>query len=317
LNGSRAIKAQLAQSCPDLNTPEYYGYIGPSFTSTIKELDPIKAWADGFDTDGDVKLMSWHNYIGGADSPGITLQGTLMNHTSTINSLAPELNASRHLAYTGVPYILGETNSLFHQGAPGLSNAFGAALWGLDYNLWCASQGIQRVHMHQGTDYRYASWQPNTTNKTTIQTKPPYYGNIAVATMLGNLTAGNVQIANIPLESEFEAAYAAYVNGSLARLAIINMVEYNATKTIPRSSAAYSFYVPDGCSDTVDVLRLTASGSNATEGVTFNGVSYDYDLSNGKPVVVDAEAHGEQVQVQYGTLTIGVPDSSAVILSFT
>lgn len=52
------------------------------------------------------------------------------------------------------PLIFGETNSLYNQGRPGLSNTFGAALWGLDFNLYAASVGFKRVHMHMGTNYR-------------------------------------------------------------------------------------------------------------------------------------------------------------------
>lgn len=55
---------------------------------------------------------------------------------------------------SGVPLIFGETNSLYNQGKPGLSNSFGAALWGVDFNLYSASVGVRRVHMHMGTDYR-------------------------------------------------------------------------------------------------------------------------------------------------------------------
>lgn len=52
------------------------------------------------------------------------------------------------------PLIFGETNSLYFQGKPGLSNTFGAALWGVDFNLYSASAGFKRVHMHMGTNYR-------------------------------------------------------------------------------------------------------------------------------------------------------------------
>lgn len=160
-----------------------------------------------------------------------------MNHSSTIISVNLQANSSASISSflsqsnTSIPFILGETNSLYNEGAPGLSNSFGAALWGIDFNLYCASMGIRRVHMHQGTDYRYAAWQPIQTSKTTIGTKPPYYGSIAVAAMMGNLTAGNgdVQIANLPLDDPLEAAYAAYVGGKLARISVINMHQYNYT----------------------------------------------------------------------------------------
>jgi hypothetical protein len=94
-----------------------------------------------------------------------------MNHTSTVISVNKHLNESSLLAYTGRRYILGETNSLYHQGAPGLSNSFGAALWGVDFNLYCAATGIARVHMHQGTNYRYQSWQPIETDLASKGTK--------------------------------------------------------------------------------------------------------------------------------------------------
>lgn len=103
--------------------------------------------------------LLWYSYIGGATQPGVTLQGTLMNHTSTVRSISSQLALRNSLKYTKIPFILGEANSLYNQGKPGLSNSFGAAIWVLDFNLWCASQNISRVHMHQGTNYRYQSWR--------------------------------------------------------------------------------------------------------------------------------------------------------------
>jgi hypothetical protein len=57
-----------------------------------------------------------------------------MNHTKTIESVNFLVNASTLLheqaSYPAdLPFILGEGNSLSGQGAPGLSNTFGAALW--------------------------------------------------------------------------------------------------------------------------------------------------------------------------------------------
>jgi hypothetical protein len=263
------------------------------------------------------------SYIGGATQPGVTLQGTLMNHSSTVHSISSQVNESNYLAYTGIPFILGETNSLYNEGAPGLSNAFGAALWGVDFNLWCASVGIRRVHMHQGTNYRYASWQPIQTNITTLGTKPPYYGNIAVAAMLGDLTAGNVQIANIPLESPFEAAYAAYVGKKLARIAVINMREYNYTvngtssvlNPVKRPSQEYAFQVPEEC-DQIAVQRLYANGSDAISGITWDGWSYNWELDHGKPVRLHNVTVGERLSAARGTVMVSVQDSTAVILNF-
>ena len=184
--------------------------------------------------------------------------------------------------------------------------------------------------MHQGTNYRYASWQPINTGKATIGTKPPYYGNIAVAAMVspGDKHGGahaNVSIHNIPLPRIFEAAYATYANGTLARIAVINMFEYNYTTTNssapgPRPSSRYSFSVPgavNGTARAVKLQRLMANGSDAISGVTFDGYSYNYELDEGRPVRLWNVTRGETVRINTdGLVSVDVPDSSAAILSF-
>ncbi|KAF8858173.1 hypothetical protein BDZ45DRAFT_591590 [Acephala macrosclerotiorum] len=324
LNGTRAIKSQLAKACPELLGNDTYGYLAPSFAGTNNHLKYWTTWQDGLNADHDIKLISSHNYIGGATQPGVTLQGTLMNHTSTVHSISPLVNESNYLSSYGIPFILGETNSLYNEGAPGLSNSFGAALWGIDFNLWCASVGIRRVHMHMGTDYRYASWQPIQTNKTTIGTKPPYYGNIVVAAMMGNLIENSVQIANLPLENEREAAYAAYEDGSLVRIAVVNMRQYNYTvngtssvvNLVPRPEQEYTFQVPDYCSREVHVQRLYANGSDAISGISWDGTSYNWELDEGKPVKLHNVTTGETAKALGGYVKVQVPDSTAVILNF-
>lgn len=257
--------------------------------------------------------------MGGATEPGVTLQKTLMNHTAVQNSVTQHTNVSNmlnseHLA-PGIPYILGEMNSLYNEGRPGLSNSFGAALWGVDFNLYCASRNIRRTHMHQGTDYRYGAWQPVQTNKTAIGTKAPYYGNAMVAAMLNG--GDDVRVVNLPLEKDTEAAYAAYVEGKLARIAVVNMKEYNYSTSDPgadRPSEKYQFRV-DGIDGEIGVQRLLANGSNSITGVTWDGWSYNYELNDGAPVRLHNVTTGESVDVNKGIVEIEVPHSSGAILN--
>lgn len=318
-NGTAAAEMVFKQQCPELVGYERNRWLAPSFSGVSTKLNPVTAWADGLDSRHDISYNSVHNYIGGATQPGVTLQGTLMNHTKTVQSVQQHVTLKRNLAAIGVkvPYILGETNSLYNQGAPGLSNSFGAALWGVDFNLYCASVGIERVHMHQGTDYRYASWQPIDTDKTTKGTKAPYYGNIAVASMLGNLETSKVQIRNLPLAHETEAAYAAYENGRLARLMTINMVAYNYSVPHPgsRPSATYSFQLPQNCGSTATVQYLAANGSDAVTGITFAGTSYNYELNEGKPVPMHNVTASERLYARNGQLQVKVPYSGAALVN--
>lgn len=101
-----------------------------------------------------------HSYISGANALGVTLQGTLMNHNNTVNSVnahVVEYNKITAQDASAPPLTFGECNSLYNQGKPGLSNTFGAALWGVDFSLYSASVGFKRSHMHQGTNYRVGS----------------------------------------------------------------------------------------------------------------------------------------------------------------
>ncbi len=80
-----------------------------------------------------------------------------MNHTRTTRDVDEQVAEYKRIMSVNnhhAPLIFGETNSLYNQGKPGLSNSFGATLWGVDFNLYSASAGFKRVHMHQGTNYR-------------------------------------------------------------------------------------------------------------------------------------------------------------------
>ncbi|KAK5630626.1 hypothetical protein RRF57_006341 [Xylaria bambusicola] len=341
LAGTRAIKGVIAESCPDMLSNETYGYLAPSFAGVANALNAARTWAEGLDEDGTVRYFSTHNYISGATSPGVTLQGTLMNHTRTRASVEAHVSEFAEIsavAGQGLRQIMGETNSLYNQGKPGLSNSFGAALWGIDFNLYCASVGIGRVHMHMGTNYRYASWQPITTGLTVAGTKAPYYGNIAVAAFLGNLRIEPVQIAHLDLAASEpnatdadvgvrDSAYAAYVDNMLTRIMVINMRAYNYTlngtgdldtpNPVPRKTRTYTFGV-EGFQDGREVVvrRLYANGSDAITGITWDGLSYNYELDLGKPVRLRNVTTGEKVEVKDGAVEVAVPDSQAVVLDF-
>ncbi|KAH6692587.1 beta-glucuronidase [Plectosphaerella plurivora] len=333
LNGTRHIRQALATTCPGTASAPW---VAPSNGGVSNPLRAQAQWAAGLDDDNNVGLLSTHNYISGAESPGVTLQDTLMNHDETMRSVDAHVRTRRELiAQFGEsaipPHIIGEHNSLYHQGKPGLSNSFGAALWGVDFNLYAASQGIRRVHMHMGTDYRYASWQPITTAKTVTGTKPPYYGNIAVAAFLspqvGPSVSGNstVSAVHIPLAGRRAAAYAAYVSSHLARLIVINLEAYNSTvngtgevnnpDAPDRPQFTYAFQLPGMHTGGAFIQRLSANGSDAISGITWDGWSYNRELDGGKPVRLRNVTVGERVPINKGVVKVKVAASEAVMIS--
>ncbi len=195
------------------------------------------------------------------------------------------------------------------------------------------------------TTYRSGAWQPVDTPRSPKGTKPPYYGNVAAAAMLGDASrhgGGPVTVTEVALDGKGdgrEAAYAAYVGGKLARLLVLNMQTYNTTvdgagldelpHPLPeRGSRKYTFDLgdlvvvgDDGAGAAappreVLVQRLLAGGSDAITGVTWDGWSYNYELDGGRPVRLHNITVGEKVKLSdQGHVTVTLPDSSAAILN--
>jgi hypothetical protein len=240
-----------------------------------------------------------------------------MNHTSVTQSVQPHIELNTFHRQNGRRYTIGETNSVSGQGSHGVSDVFGSALWLVDYCLYIASQNITRIHLHQGTSYRYASWLPVQVNGTGPYVKPPYYGNAFVARFLG--TSGT-QVQNIDLGSDYYSVYTAYESGRLARLAVLNLHEWNPDNSTTTSSSSsssrpttsFKFALPGFKSALVQ--SLTAPGALYNTSITMAGISYDYHLNQGKGVQVGES--GEEIRPAKGVFTIDVADSQAAIVSF-
>ncbi|MCJ1379880.1 hypothetical protein MMC17_002983 [Xylographa soralifera] len=323
----------MASNCPDLAKASVNGYMALSM-SGIKigtGFTPVDAFTAQIDNQKNI------NYMTGARRPGVTLQRTLMNHNWTVNSVNSQVAYASFFtkAAPDIPLILGETNSLSGGGAPGVSNSFGAALLVLDFGLYCASQNITRICFHQSEGVAYSAWQAMPNKAGPTATLPPYYGEIAIATFIGN--EEGVQIVNIPRESVYEAAYAAYVDGQLKRIAVINLLEFNSTqnttssssvqkpKTSPDSASVGNAGRPNrtfiihhpGITGKATVQRLLAAGSDATMNITFNNTSYDYDRNEGLPIQIGQSGSLEVFSsADNSSITIEVPNSEAAILNF-
>ena len=57
----------------------------------------------------------------------------------------------------GRPFRIEECNSFYAGGAPGVSDAFGSALWALDFAHWFAAQGCAGINFHTSTASRHGS----------------------------------------------------------------------------------------------------------------------------------------------------------------
>ena len=100
-------------------------------------------------------------------------------------------------------------------------------------------------------------------------------------------------------------------------------MEYNATagnkyiNHYPRPVERYWLQLPKAYHGRADIQRLSANGSDAITGVTFDGYSYNYELRNGMPVLLGNVTRGETIKVGMdGMMSIDLPRSSAAIIRF-
>lgn len=232
-----------------------------------------------------------------------------MNHSAVVKSISSHVTLANNLkAYSSAQYVMGETNSLSGGGASGLSDVYGAALWVADYALWQATQNIQRVHFHQSSGSPYAAWWPSPPT-----TCAPYYGNMVVAAAVGSSSSTTISWLDLGSDDGTLSAYELYDDGELARIVILNMIEYK-TGSGTRPSQSFTLTVPSSVTE-ASVERLTAAGADVKTDITFGGVSYDYDLGQGKPVVVNQTAAQETVKASTpGTLKVTLQASEGVVL---
>jgi len=73
-----------------------------------------------------------------------------LSHANVARITQQYLNASRVAQEVGKPFMMFETNSAACGGFPGISDAFAAALWGLDYGLMMAYSNFTGALFHVG-----------------------------------------------------------------------------------------------------------------------------------------------------------------------
>ena len=72
-------------------------------------------------------------------------------------------------------FRMAECGSFYNGGAPNVSDAYGAALWTLDFMFALATNGCQGVNFHGGGDG--TGYTPIADNGTTVvQARPEFYG---------------------------------------------------------------------------------------------------------------------------------------------
>jgi hypothetical protein len=206
----------------------------------------------------------------------------------------------------GVPFRMGEMNSLFDGGEAGISNAFETALWAVDAMFNYGNAGVDGVNWHFGTNAIYA---PFAIKEKTVGTSisysltsvtPLYYGLLFFQAATGN----SAHLLPVTLDTQANLTGWATVDASgTPRLAIINKDE-NSTGTVNVVLNGYSH---------AQVYRLTAPNYLSTSGVTFAGQTFDGSTDG----VIQGTQTVDSIDVADGAFQIPMPITSAALVVFT
>ena len=176
-----------------------------------------------------------------------------LQHNASTGLVSSYINSSAFALQNGKPFIMFETNTASCSGFPGISDSFGAALWGLDWALQMAYNNFSAALFHVGGQNAYYNpFTPPPTNQTKNGAEwtvgPIYYSALAMAETLGPHNLSQVsditQNINTPI-------YAVYENGAPTKLALFNFVTdptgastYNAVISIGGGSSGQSNATP-------------------------------------------------------------------------
>ncbi|KAI1752140.1 hypothetical protein F4782DRAFT_158599 [Xylaria castorea] len=256
---------------------------------------------DGMRSDK-TKTISDHEYMGANchyTGVGPTIETTLFDRSNMLRRVWYHDYLGNVTFQSGIPYVLGETNSISCQGAFNISDVMASAVWAVDYVLYLSTLKVERVHFHMGTRYRYSPWQPVFYNNTDPHVNPLYYGNLFTAAVFAG---GDKQTEVLVNETHF-GAYAVYGSGALKSIVAVNLNMWNSTFE-PTARAYTALTLPRSWAG-AKVSRLTNPGVDIAENITLAGQNVDvngrivgekiYENVEGGQVLVGA---GEAVLIQ-------------------
>ncbi|KAH7884820.1 glycoside hydrolase family 79 protein [Phlebopus sp. FC_14] len=223
--------------------------------------------------------------IGSPVSPQAVFPSYL-NHTAALDLVAPYLNASAYSASVGKPFVMMETNTASCGGFPGISDSFGATMWGVDYALQMGAVGFWGGMMHVGgQDVYYNPFTPPPTNQSSYHqwtVGSIYYSSLFVAEALG--PTGNAQLVDLTnalttssgndtnANNIYTPVYGVYENGQIARLVVFNYV----TDPSGASEVQFTFGVVGGggVGGSVVVKYLQAPSVSEQSNITWAGQTF-------------------------------------------
>ncbi|KAG8992102.1 hypothetical protein FRB94_012010 [Tulasnella sp. JGI-2019a] len=302
--------------------------IGPSICCA---WDFNEVMSDGYLTQfkSAIKFIDMLHYPNNNCQPGAVIPQEILSyylsHTNVQNFVNPYIGVAQLALEAGKQFMMMETNTASCGGFAGVSNSFGAALWGVDYGLQMGYANFTYALFHFGGQSTYYNpFTPPPTNMTRHfkwTTGPIFYSFVVVAEALGK--SGNARVVDLRLDDNnpHRAGYAVYENNAAARVVLVNYVtapgtgDYTANIAIGGQQTG----MPNLTPATVRVKYLLAGSKSVTErdditwaGQTMGGVNAADGRLTGTPDVQTI-----QCDAATGICAIPVPAPSIALVFLT
>ncbi|KAH9936819.1 glycoside hydrolase family 79 protein [Epithele typhae] len=231
-----------------------------------------------------ISVISQHHYsaafCNGGDFPLVSFmnKATIRSNLSIFTADIAATHAQ------GMPYILGETNSIACHGAPGVSNTAGITLWAIDYTLQAATLGISEAFFHEGIGYKYNWIQPIALNRSIVDgspidpptpphVQPAFYAGLVINTLVG--TTGAAQIVELAVGNANVTGYAAFEAGALRRAVFVNLGAWLGSSVGARPSVHVDLAFGGETAGRASARRLVIQHADDTANLTWAGQSFE------------------------------------------
>lgn len=275
--------------------------IGPGL-STLRWMGQLPQFLNA--TTGLLSAVTLHRYAvqschSGGRRPTI---GTLLTSRATdqlAQRIVPYVAEARA---QGLPFAVTEFNSIACKGRPGVSNSFGAALWGLDTLFAMANAGVSNVDLHTRPDASYSAYHLTRHGRQwTAHVAPIYYA----LRLFGQETPADTRVSPVPVAGHVRlrawALRSGHGRGQRLRVVVIDEDPHahgNVRLQLPGRGAAQA-------------IRLDAPSLHSSGRTTLAGQSYGPDarLHGARRVTRIVPAAGS------GTYTVSFTRPGVVVLT--
>jgi hypothetical protein len=275
--------------------------MGPSW-STVSVLPNLPSFLS--QEQQNLSIVSQH-YYGGNICNGNSNPPNYLLEDSAASGGAQAVASSVALTHKdGLPFRIGEINSIACGGEEGVSDIFASALWAVDTLFEFANVGVDGVNIHMGPVSPYSLFVFNTTttgNSTTFSlqsVRPEYYGLV----FFQQATANGAKLVPITLSTQANLkAWATLDRKGILRIVLINKDE--------AAEGVVKIKLSDFGSGVV--TRLNAASYTSTTGIKIGGQSFDGSQDG----TLQGTASGEAITPSGNVYSVALPKTSAALIT--